>query len=317
MRDYADEAYLHARLYAMRSRLLSLKDYASLARNQDEPLYGKTVCVTDPSASEEIIFHEQIAGIIPLAEAIGIYSPLFLAFLRQFEALNAKLILAKAFGLQALEQWYDIGPYAVLPHHLFSKTQHLEDILPLLKGTYLSDVLEDVSSYEQMEARVDLCALKDMYDASILFKPDAKLDFQLLMGRRIAVTSLMLFIRLKKTYQWDDGKIRLFLEKFHEVFEGKVWPQVSIVEDTLNRHIEQLRAIAGQEPSVADTEQYMERYYYSWISSMFNRDFHSIYCVVAYLWLLFYQIRNLFRIVEGKRFGLSAEQILGSIIYNS
>lgn len=317
MRDYTDEAYLHARLYAMRSRLLSMKDYASLARNQDEPLYDKAVCATDPSSSEEVIFHEQIAGIIPLAEAIGIYSPLFLGFFRQFEALNAKLILAKAFGLQTLEQWYDIGPYTLLPHRFLLETPPLQEILPLLAGTYLVDLLEDASSYMQMEARVDICAAKAMYSASAQFKPDAKLDFQNLMGRRLAVTLLILSLRLKKTYQWDDDKIRIFLEKYHETFDGKAWPQVRIVEEALNRHIEQSRATNGQEPSVVDMEVYLERYYYNWIASMFNRDFHSIYCVVAYLWLLFYQIRNLFKIIEGKRFGLSGEQILSRIICNS
>jgi len=317
MRDYADEAYLHAKLYAMRSRLLSMKDYASLARNQDEPLYDKAVCSIDPSHSEKIIFHEQIADIIPLAEAIGIYSPIFLAFFRQFEALNAKLILAKAFGLQTLEQWYDIGPYALLPQSLLSETPPLQEILQLLTGTYLADLREDVSSYAQMDARVDICAARALYSGSALFKPDAKLDFQNLMGRRIAVTSLILFLRLKKTYQWDDDKIRLFREKFHEAFDVKTWPQVRIAETTLNRFIEHSRAINGQEPSVVDMELYLERYYYNWISSMFNRDFHSIYCVVAYLWLLFYQIRNLFKIIEGKRFGLSGEQILSRIICNS
>jgi vacuolar-type H+-ATPase subunit C/Vma6 len=317
MRDYADEAYLHARLYAMRSRLLSMKDYASLARNQDEPLFDKAVCAIDPSSSEKIIFDEQIAGIIPLAEAIGIYAPLFLAFFRQFEALNAKLILAKAFGLQTLEQWYDIGPYALLPHRLLSETPPLQEILSLIAGTYLADLLENASNYAQMEAAVDICAARAMYSASALFKPDPKLDFQNLMGRRIAITLSIFSLRLKKTYQWDEDKIRIFLEKFHEIFDWKAWPQVKIVEDILNRHIEHSRATNGQEPSVVDMELYLERYYYKWISSMFNRDFHSIYCVVAYLWLLFYQIRNLFKIIEGKRFGLSGEQILNRIICNS
>ena len=50
---------------------------------------------------------------------------------------------------------------------------------------------------------------------------------------------------------------------------------------------------------------------------MFHRDFHSIYCVVAYLWLLFYQIRNLFKIIEGRRFGFSPEVILARIVCNT
>jgi vacuolar-type H+-ATPase subunit C/Vma6 len=317
MRSYADEAYLHARLYAMRSRLLSLKDYVSLARNHDEAFYYKTIGAPDPITAEEVLFQEQIANIIPLTEATSIYAPLFLSFFRQFEALNAKLVLAKSFGLQTLDQWYDIGRYAILERNLLRGTIPLQNIRPLLKGTYLEDVLEDVSSYEQMEIRVDMCAAKSLYAASALFPPDEKLDFQALMGRRIAVTSTILSLRLKKTYQWDDEKIRPFLERFHDVFDGKVLPQMKIVEEALDRHLEQLQSSGGQEPSVVDAEHYLEQYYYNWISSMFHRDFNSIYCVVAYLWLLFYQIKNLCKIIEGRRFGFSPERILGRIVCNA
>jgi vacuolar-type H+-ATPase subunit C/Vma6 len=316
MRDYSDEAYLHARLYAMRSRLLSLKDYVSLARNKEGALYDIKAGASDPMAVEENIFREQIAKIVPLAEAITSYTPLFLAFFRQFEALNAKLILAKVFGLQSLEQWYDIGPHAILQRSLLREATTLQDILPLLPGTYLADLLEDVSSYEQMEIRVDLCAIRDLYSASVLFKPDVKLDFQNLMGRRIAVTSTVLSLRLKKTYQWDDERIRLYLERFHGLFDGKTWQHIKVVEDILNRHLEQLRASGAQEPSVVDMEHYLDQYYYKWISSMFHRDFNSIYCVVVYLWLLFYQIRNLFKIVDGRRFGFAPERILAGIVCN-
>ncbi len=317
MRDYADEANLHARIYAMRSRLFSLKDYVALARKPEEAASDKTIRTPDPVASEEIVFRDQIAPIIPLAEATGIYIPLFLAFLRLFEAHNAKIILAKAFGMQALEQWYDIRPYATLERSLLREAAAPQDIGPLLTGTYLAEVLEDVSSYEQMELRVDLCAAKNLYAASALFAPDAKRDFQDLMGRRIAVISTILSWRLKKTYRWGDERIRLYRETLHGVFSGNAWPHVKVVEEELNRYLEQVRGSGTQEPSAVDIEHYLDRYYYNWISSMFHRDFHSVCCVVAYLWLLFYQISNLFRIIEGKRFGFPPDRILARIVCNT
>lgn len=317
MRDYADEANLHARLYAMRSRLLVLKDYVSLVRNQDEALHDKIAERHDFIPDEENIFREQIARIILLAEATSEYTPLFLAFFRQFEALNVKLLLAKAFGLHVQDQWYDIGPHAILQRSLLKEATALKDIQPYLTGTYLTDVLEDISSYELMETRVDICAARILYEASVLFNPEAKSDFQYIMGRRIAITSTILSLRLKKTYQWDDEKIRLYLKKFHEAFDGKTWSHVKVVEEILNRYFEQSRASGGQEPSVTDIEHHLEQYYYNWISAMFHRDFHSIYCVVAYLWLLFYQITNLFKIIEGKRFGLSPDLILARIVCNT
>jgi vacuolar-type H+-ATPase subunit C/Vma6 len=317
MRDYADEVYLHARIYAMRSRLLSLKDYVSLARNQGEALYGNAEGVPDPAEAGEIVFREQTASIIRLAETTAIYAPLFLSFFRQFEALNAKLILARAFGFQSLEQWYDIGQYATLDRSLLKKTTPLQDILPLLKGTYLAHVLEDVSSFEQTEIRVDLCSARDLYAASGLFKADAKLDFQNLIGRRIAVTSAILSLRLKKTYQWDEERTRVYLAKFHEAFDGETLMHIKILEEVVDRHLEHLRANGMQEPSLVDIEHFLEQHYYKWISSMFHRDFHSICCVVAYLWMLYYQIRNLIKIIEGRRFGYSPERILANIVCNT
>lgn len=313
MRDYADEANLHARIYAMRSRFFSLKDYVSLARNPEALFAGATEDNPDPVAAKEIIFREQIAPIIPLTEAARMYAPLFLAFYRQFEVHNAKLILAKAFGLQSLKEWYDIGPYATLERSLLRETITLEEIRPILTGTYLADVLRDVSSYRQMEIHVDICGARNLYAASALFTPEAKREFQELMGRRIAVVSTILAWRLKKSYQWDDEKIRLF-QKFHDVSNGKAWKHVKIVEEELNRHLEKVPCSGAKEPSTVDIENYLDQYYYNWISSVFHRDFHSIHCVVAYLWLLYYQIRNLFRIIEGKRFGFSVERILDRIV---
>ena len=317
MRDYADEAYLHARIYAMRSRLLVLKDYASMARNQGEAFSGESTGTADPVQAEETVFHEQTAGIIHLAEATRKYTPLFLAFLRQFEALNVKLILAKAFGLQPLEQWYDMRFHAILQRNLINGTNILQDIQPVLKGTYLEAVLEDMSGYGQAEIRVDQCALKDLYAASDIFDPKAKLDFQDLMGTRIAVTSILISLRLKRIYQWDDERIDVYLQEFYQSFNLRKLPQKNTLENALERYLEEVHATGGKEPDLVDIEHYLEQYYYRWISARFHRDFHSIWCVGAYLWMLFYQIRNLFRIMEGRRFGFSPERIISKIVCNA
>lgn len=316
MRDYADEAYLHARIYAMRSRLLSLKDYESLARNRDDDLYDGKVGTPDPVSAEDDLFKEQIAAILPLAESVRIYYPLFIAFFRQFEAINAKLILAKAFGMQPVEQWYDIGNYSILGRGLIKEIRDPEDLQPVLKGTYLEDALEDLSSYDQAEIHVDLCAARSMYEASAHFSSGDREDFLEIMGRRIAVSSVIMSIRLKKTYRWDDERIRPYIEKLHGIFEGKALPHVKVVEKMLSGHLERQRAIGGHEPDVVYMEDYLDQNYYNWVSAVFHRNFHSVCCVTAYLWMLFYQIRNLFRIMEGRRFGFPSDRILTRIVCN-
>ena len=293
----------------MRSRLLTLPDYVSLSGKQEEPLSDN-----DPVVRGEKIFQEQIAALISLAEACPLYTPLFLGFFRQFEALNAKLLAVKAFGLSSLGQWYDIGPYALLKPDLLHEKMDLPQIRTRLTGTYLADAFEEAENYGQIESRVDLCAAKNFYDASVSFPVEAKRDFQELMGRRIALTSVILSLRLKKSYLWGDEKIRLFLERMHDTFDGTLRPEVKIVETAFSRYLEKARSGGAAEPSVAEGEHYLEQYFYNWISSMFHRDYHSIYCVASYLWMLYCQIRNLFKIIEGRRFNFSAERILGGII---
>ncbi|PKN88981.1 MAG: hypothetical protein CVU51_02335 [Deltaproteobacteria bacterium HGW-Deltaproteobacteria-1] len=260
MRNYADADNLHARIYAMRGRLLSLNDYASISREQvSDKIFGNRNMIE----AKEILFREQIAPVLSLVEAYDKYAALFLAYLRQYEAHNVKLLLARALGKESLDQWYDIGPFATLNKDLLTKNLSLDEIKSLLADTYLGQ---------------------------------AKKEFQEMMIRRIAVLSVIWSYRLRGYYRFHDEQVRSSLKKFHDLFGGHVEPQMRIVEDALNRRIEQLQKSGAQKPSIVDIERHIEQDYYVWVSSQFHRDFHSIYCVIAYLWLLFYQIRNLFRI---------------------
>ncbi len=313
MRHYADEGYLHARIYAMRGRLLSLKDYTSLVRDPDER-FSKVSGAHGTIEAKETLFGEQMAGVIHLAEATRKYAPLFLAFLRQYEASNIKLIAAKAFGRQSLEQWYDIGPYAVLERSLLEKSLTLQDIRAILSGTYLDGVFEDSSSYERIEISLDIFTLRNLSASSGPFLPEDKKVFQDFMSRRLSVITAVWHQRLKESYFWSDERIRLYLESFHDLFGVPVRSQAKIAQEALKGPLEYPRKSDGQMASPADSEHDLDQYYYHWVSSMFHRDFMSVYCVLAYLWLLFYQVRNLFRIIDGMRFGLPPDAILERII---
>jgi hypothetical protein len=313
MRNYADAVNLHARIYALKGRLFSLRDYASMVRNEQANSFQLSAA-PDLIAAKETIFREQISPVIRLAEAYDKYTPLFLAYLRQFEAHNARILLARAAGRESEEQWYDIGPFAILDAGLLKEGLSLPGIKSLIANTYLEDDFKDTASYRQMEIRVDICAAMNLYRSLSSLSGQAKKEFQDMMQRRIAVLTVIWSYRLRGYYHFRDEQIRLYMRKFHDLFGGGVESQVRIVEEELNRRLEQLHKGGGQEPSVADIERHLEHNYFAWVSSMFHRDFHSLYGVVAYLWLLFYQIRNLFSIIDGRRFGFSADAILNKLI---
>jgi vacuolar-type H+-ATPase subunit C/Vma6 len=315
MRNYADQDYLHARIHALRGRLLLLRDYASMVREQ-QTSSAKLSGVHGLIEAKEMLFREQIAPVIGLAEAYDKYIPIFLAYLRQYEIHNAKILLAKAAGKESLEQWYDISPFAILEKDLLQKNLSLVDTKSLIANTYLADDFRDTSSSLRMEIQLDISAAGKLYHSSTLFSGEAKKEFQEMALRRMAVLTVIWTYRLKAYYHWNDEQIRSCLEKLNNLFGVNAQSQVRIAEEELNRHLEQLRKSGGQEPSVVDIERHLEQNYYDWVSFMFHRNFHSICCVVAYLWMLFYQIKNLFRIIDGRRFGLSAEAVINKMICN-
>ena len=313
MRNYADQANLHARIYAMKGRLLSLQDYAVMAREQ-RTFAPKSSSVQDLIDAKENLFREQIAPVNALVEAYDKYTPVFLAYLRQFETHNAKVLLAKAAGKDILEQWYDISPFASLDRSLLTKNLSTDDVTSLLTNTYLGNDFKPASSYRRMQMNLDISSARNIYNASSLISDQARKEFQEMILRRIAVQMVIRSYRLRVYYHWSEKDTRLYLEKINNRLNIHAESQIHSIDEDLNQHIETLRKSSGQEPSVIDIEQHLEQIYYLWLSSIFYRDFHSIYCVIAYLWLLLIQIKNLFRIIDGRRFGFSADAILSKII---
>lgn len=313
MEHYADEVNIHARIYAMKSRLLTLADYAALSRDRDA-IFAGVPQAHDYIQAKEMVFARQIQGIVSIAEAVEVYAPLFIAFFRQYEAANAKLILAKAYRRQIHELWYDIGPYAILGRGLLQDALRPDEIKSVLAKAYLDDEFVHASGYERLEMCIDMNALKSLHESSALLRTEAKTVFEEFMLKRIAVITLVWHYRLKEYYHKDDEVIKRYLAGLHLLVGDRVWPQVKIVEEALGVRLAQQTRPAGMTHTSMDAEYYLEQYYYRWVSSMFYQDFHSIYCVLSYLWLLYYQVKNLFRIIEGVRFSLSEGEILEGII---
>ncbi|MGC8492116.1 MAG: V0D/AC39 family V-type ATPase subunit [Syntrophobacteraceae bacterium] len=313
MRNYADRCNLHARIHALRGRLLTLRDYALLVKGE-APDFSRVSDAQEPARDGQVLFREQIAPLIGLVTAYERYTPLFLAFLRHYEAQNAKALLANTFGKQGLSHWYDISPFAILDEEVLRKKLSLEEVKSLLAATYLAHDLKDTSSYPQMVIRVEISTALNLYRASLLLPARAQKEFQDVMLKRIAMLTVIWSRRLREYYHWSDESILLYMEDLHDRFGGHAWSRVKVEERALNSYLEPLYKSRGKGPSVVDIERHLDRKFYAWVSSMFHRDFHSLYCVAAYLWLLFYQIKNLFCIIDGKRFNFSPDEILGRII---
>jgi vacuolar-type H+-ATPase subunit C/Vma6 len=313
MRHYADLPNLHARLYAMRSRLFSRRDYAMMIREQDA-MPGDVSTIRDLPTAKETLFAFEIAPVITLAQAYEKYTPFFIAQLRQYETANARVLLARAARRPVSSVWYDIGPFARLKKDLLGKDLSLSEVQSLLADIYSDKSFLTRPSFRQSMIRLDVLTARLLYHSADSLVGSDMQAFRTLMRKRIAVTTIVWSNRLGAYYRLPNERIRAFLNDVYDLYGKKTWYRVGLEEDALGKHLDELRKNTGREPSIPDIEHELETRFYTWIASMFHRDFHAIYCVVCYLWLLFYQIRNLFRILDGKRFGLSPDAILDQLV---
>ena len=306
MRNYVDYAYLHSRICALRSRLLTLNDYNAILRDP-AALGGGEATPFNPTAAKEQVFRTQIAGILELVALSPHYMPLFLAFLRQYEVQNAKLLLVKSYGHASLEAWYDISPHAILDRRLSWQHLDLADLIAISAGTYLEELFTHGAGLERLLIGCDNLVVRNLHTAANTLLPAARADFQDMVLRRLAVMFVIWRVRLSQNHGWSAENIQAYFESINQF--GDLRSHVRVVEEALSRHLEALRKGAASPPSVVDIEHYLEQHFYQTACALFHRDFHSGYVVAAYLWFLFIQIRNLFRIIDGRSFGLSAAAI--------
>ncbi len=320
MNPYADKNYLHAKIHALRDQLLKRNDYIKIINAQKPHLAFPTLIsetdAEDYSKVKEKIFRNQIKKLLLIIESSDHYKDLFKSFLGFFEAGNVKLLLAKAFGrTMVIEQWNNISPYNAFDKDLLQRDISLDEFKSLLGNTYLNNVIagDFPSKYEELESRIDFYAVRYFFDFSkeILF-PQRSI-FQEVMLRKIVLLKIVWSFRLRQNYGWDDDKISGHLTSLYDFideFNGKAELIIKI-ERQINKKFHQT---SDGIPEVSDIENELERDFWTYIWKNFSRDFHSIYCVISYLWLLYYQIHNLFRIIEGLRFNVSPDIISKKII---
>ena len=320
MNLYADKDYLHAKIHALRDQLLKRNDYIKIINAQKPHLaFPALISETDTedySKVKEKIFRNQIKKLLLFIKSSGCYQDLFKSFLRFFEAGNVKLILAKAFGrTMVIEQWNNISPYNAFDKDLLQRDISLDEFKSLLGNTYLNNVIagDFPSKYEELESRIDFYFVRYFFDSSkeILFSQRS--IFQEVMLRKIVLLKIVWSFRLRQNYGWDDDKISGHLTSLYDFigeFNGKAELIIKI-ERQMNKKVHQT---SDGIPEVSDIENELERDFWTYIWKNFSRDFHSIYCVISYLWLLYYQIHNLFQIIEGLRFNVSPDIISQKII---
>ncbi len=323
MNFYADSNYIHAKIYALHSLLLSRKDYYEMARSGNFTLVAPGVNAGNIKNSytsvKETLFESQISLVISLTEASESYRRVFILFLRYFEILNLKLLYAKAFGRNpAPSMWYNTGEFAVLDRGMISDNTDVAALLKYTQNTWMRDILtsESATSFEEVEFSIDRAALRlaAEFPNSMSFSRGA--DSVKIISGLAAYFRLAWSWRLQNVYSWDEPSSRRYIESNISIPAYSFGIRTSVeewerflVKQVQNSHVDMLTGVG-----VISAERVMERALLRDFSRTFHENFHSINTVTCYLALLYRQIRNLFAITDGLRFGLDPDMIMENVI---
>lgn len=318
MRGFADTAYVHAKVCALRSRLLSRSDYRRLlAGDSFERLYPGLS--SSPGADggtrlKELLFRRSIGGVLALVEARASYRDLFTAFLRLFESRNVKLLLARILGpAPSGGQWYDISPCGTFRRGDLDTLRDWNDLRRRLQGTYLERLctLRGRPRFEALEGMADLAVLESFAAAARCLPARDRAVVQESVLMRAAFLSVLWQWRLERYYGWPHPKARDHFQsaaRWQGLLAGlPAGGRPRLFIRSLQRRLAGDRADQASDGMAGPRlEHYAERRLYAYARGLAAGDFHSLACVAGYLWLLHYEIHNLSAVVDGIRFGIPA-----------
>ncbi|MBN1496331.1 MAG: V-type ATPase subunit [Spirochaetes bacterium] len=321
MNSLADKVYVHAKIHALHGVLLSEEDYQEIARSgKIHAAFPDILTERDASdvvRTKEIVFRNQIKKFIRFIELNEFYSDFFRAFLLLFELSNVKYLLLKAYGRAPLfPQWNDVSPYNILDNR-FRETEISPDDLPaLFAGTVFSEAMEfdEPPSYETIEARIDLLALQNLLRFSgRLFPADLKI-FNDVLTRRIV--SLKIAWDLRREAYAAPGFTQIdLIEALHGA--GIASRDIEPITKEIKGKIIGERSAAGEHEGGTGPfrpELLVTRLFMSHVRKIFSKDFHSIRPVISYAWSLYYQILNLFMVIEGLHLGAGPDTIMRRLV---
>jgi len=324
MYGYADKNYKHAKIYALQNLLLKKNEYLDLIHSADfSPLSSEPFReneIKKPLSLKESVFRKQIEKIIRMIESGHYYRDYFVRFLRKYELENIKFIFSRLYGFNDIHvNWYDISPYNSIGHEIFSGDITWNDLRDQFSGTFFSSLFDYVSlpDYQVLDMRTDFLIFELIYDIPEKLTVKQRNIYNEICVKRAATIKTVWYYRLRYFYGWNQERIKSYLSVFDEqiITTGR---SSNLLEETEREVAADIKHKFTDSVDKIDSylykiERFVENRFFQYVSGIFFRDFFSVYPVVSYLWQLSYQIENLFRIIDGKKFKLSSEKIYDSM----
>ena len=233
-----------------------------------------------------------------------------------------KALLVRADGRYTGDMpWFDISPFDLVPSSFRKKKADRARLFSLLPERY-TGVLRNVSSserYEHLEVALDMAIYNELAESMrYLHHRDAViLAGSLLLN--ITLLAITWQKRLTVLYRWNAKNAQSFVNEM----AGDLMHSHHLLRKRYPDSLEywkKLVPLSGAELHHGDyaelrkMEHSMHRRLYNEYRSWFFRDFHASWCVVSFIWLVYYQLQNLRGIVEGLRAKMHPDGIYSLLV---
>lgn len=324
MNQYADTTYVRAKIYALKKTFFNKEDYLKVINSGTiKYLYPELYDDRDDLRyllNKEIIFKHQLLKLRILIESNNEYAPLFKSSLTSFEIKNIKLLILKNLGIPApLRVWFDVTPYNILPNNLYNQVLSKSDITNLLKRFNIDsdssgEAQDNESPYEYLDEKLYCEMLKSSLKHSRNLNSRDKKIFEWIYLFNFVSFIHISSLRLKENYGYKSERIIEFADKRYQSIHKIGIPIERILSIQKEIRVSLLkRGYSIDEESAIQNIQTIElvlfNLHFSMIDKLYCSNFHSIISLVCFIWMIRYQIANLFTIIEGFRFNISREEI--------
>ncbi|HDJ89816.1 MAG TPA: hypothetical protein ENG40_03900 [Thermoprotei archaeon] len=301
------KTYLIVRVHGLRQHLLKEDDYHKLIRGDiDLDNLGYTTSIKENNIQEliEDISKKFIEKVLFLEKIAPEYSKFFRAFLEKLEVENIKAKLRYMRGSGGLEYYY---PYHYfIDREKFLSIRNEEELIKILSETPLSikicidhikarkgrislmekELCLDAKYYEYYAESVKRYS-KIIFSAIQLEKILTYTYWSIMLGRK-DTEEIFLTINPENFFLIEMGfhLLELKISRFEKYLENKDYSSLISLVDTL----------------------YLKR-----IKRLFLENKNNLYTVYYYLILIYYEMKNLEKIVLGRKMALRPEIIRGTL----
>ena len=311
MKDYADRGYIHGRIHALMDAFPGRPEYAAMYNSTNvTSAFSGTAGITDEkniSRIKENLFREKIYTLLELIDASSYYRRFLVSILRLAEWQNILQLAARLDGTDVPDEWLDISPHHVLPGIINKKDITMEEIIPLIRGTYLEKIFQpgDESAAVFVPERFFMAFINSCaWSSRMLLAPDRKAIHSLLS---LVMTLLRMSEKSRhKEYYSTEEEPREYehvrgIRNDNGISSTEARTRIS---RSLKKYTSEM--IYRDSPYLRILQQESMR--------MYRREWDTASTVIAYLVSLFILIRNLFMIAEGFRFGLAPQEMAAMVV---